>query len=76
MLNAVSHLRTLITACLFLPSSRGFCEFPVELLNCDVQGVAPQHLKPLAVTFLYISVIGFMSKKPSQSCQYSAGLPM
>lgn len=76
MLNAVSHLCTLITACLFLPSRRDFCEFRVELLNCDVHSVAPQQLKPVAVTFLYISVIGFMSKKPGQCCQYSAGLPM
>lgn len=40
-----------------------------------MHSVAPKQFKPEAVTFLYISVIGFVLKASGQSCQHSAGLP-
>lgn len=61
ILNAVLHLRALHRwAWLFTASVSAI---RVEFFTCYVHGVAPQQLNLVAVTLLYIAVIGFMSKK-------------
>lgn len=56
---------------LFLPSHQSHLKSWTVVCS-----VALQQLKPVAVLLLFISVIGFVSKKDTQTCQHSVGLSL